>query len=140
VTAAAHYAAVKARLETDTALAGQVRDTVFDGAGEVVRGSYVVLFGGAPDALDDGRLTRIQDIDSTATYVYTVRSVSTTPGGVRSVVSKVLDKLVGFSPTVTGRRCDTIRLTHSRGVQIDSTVKAPLYFEDDEFTLVSRRP
>lgn len=140
MTAAAHFEAVKARLELDTALAGQVRDTIYDGAGEVVHGSYVVLFGGAPDLLDDNRATKIQDQDSTATYVYTVRSVSTTPGGVRSVVAKVVAQIVGFAPTVTGRRCDTLRLTHTTGVDKDATVKPPLYFEDDEFTLVSRRP
>ncbi len=140
MTAAAHYDAIKAQLEVDLALADNVRDTVYDGAGEVVRGSYVVLFGGAPDTLDDNRATKIQDADSTATYVYTARSVSTTPGGVRSVVAKAIAQLVAFTPTVSGRRCDPVRLTHSTEVQVDDSVKPPLYFEDDEFTLVSRRP
>ncbi len=131
------YAAVKARLVADTALT--VRDTVYDSAGELYRGTYVVLFGGGPDVLDDGRVTKPQDPDSDATYVYTARCVSATADGVRSTLKHVVTQLVGFIPTVSGRRCDAIRLTHSQNVEPDVSVKPPLFYSDAEFTLVSFR-
>jgi hypothetical protein len=131
------YAAIEARLAADTALA--VRDTVYDSAGELYRGTYVVLFGGGPDALDDNRLASAQDVGSDAVYVYTVRCVSTTPAGVRSALNHVATQLVGFIPTVTGRTCDPIRMTHSTNVEPDASVKPPLYYGDVEFSLSSQR-
>ena len=63
----AHYAAVKARLNADTNLAGKGADTIrLDGAGLPVRDTYWVLFGGAPDELDDDRLAAKQRPDSDA--------------------------------------------------------------------------
>jgi hypothetical protein len=132
------YAAVEARLEADTALV--VRDTVYDSAGELFRGTYVVLFGGAPDILDDNRLAKAQDPDSAAVYMYTVRCVSTTPAGVRSALKHVTTQLVGFIPTITNRTCDPIRMTHTTDVEPDTSVKPPLFYSDAEFTLASQRP
>lgn len=135
---AAEYAAVEAQLEADSALV--VRDTVYDPAGAIVRGSYVVLFGGSPDDLDDDRFSNVPDLNSKAEYVYTTRSVSTTPDGVRAVQTHVFTQLVGTVLTVTDRKCDPLRHTHGDDIQADASVKPPLFYADDEWTLVSRRP
>lgn len=131
------YAAVKAQLVDDDALV--VRDTVYQADATIFLGTYVVLFGGGPDDLDDQRFTKAQDVDSDATYVYTTRCVSTTAAGVRSTLKHVTTQLVGFIPTISGRTCNPIRLTHSDNVEVDPSVKPPLFYCDAEFTLVSRR-
>lgn len=132
----AEFEAVKAQLEADTRLV--VRDTVYDAQGAVVQGTYVVLFGGGPDTLNDERVTKQQEVTSDSVTVYTVRSVSTTPAGVRSALEHVLTQLVGFIPTVEGRVCDAVQLTHSVDVQPDASVKPILFFCDNEFSLSSR--
>jgi len=133
----AEYAAVSARLQADTALL--VRDTVYAASGDVFQGSYLVLFGGAPDELDDQRSSRQQDVSSRAVYVYTTRCVSQTPDGVRSVIDKAMTQLIGFTPTISGRKCWAITMTHSTDVQPDTSVKPILFYADLEFTLVSDR-
>jgi len=134
----AEYAAVKARLVADTTLV--VRDTVYNADGTIFTGTYAVLFGGAPDTLDDDRFTAAQGTDSTATYVYTVRGVAPTADGARAVLKHVTTQLVGFVATVTGRKCDPIRLTRSTDVEVDASVRPPLFYSDVELTLISRRP
>lgn len=137
----AHYLAVKNRLLADTALAAKgVNDTalVDTTTGLPVVGTYVILFGGAPDSLDDGRLSAPQFVDSDAEYVYTVRSVSTTADGVRSTQTKVGAQLIGHRLVVAGRSCRT-ELTHATDVDWDKSVNPPLFFADQEFTVYSSR-
>lgn len=134
---AGEYAAVKARLSADAALT--VRDTVYDSTGALFRGTYVVLFGGAPDIFGDDRVTKPQDVDSDATYVYTVRCVSTTPDGVRSTMKHAAAQLVGFVPTIAGRRCLPMRHTHGGDVEVDASVQPIVFYADPEYTLISLR-
>lgn len=135
-----HFAAVKARIEEDAALAGNGYDTArLDGDGKPIRGTYFVLYGGGPDELDDQRLASTQRIDSDATFVYTVRSVSTDAATVRAMQTKVLTKLIGFIPTVANRVCSAMELTDSNDVEVDDNVTPPLFFADDEYELRSSR-
>lgn len=135
-----HYAAVKAQIETDSALAGKGYDSARrDTAGALIRDTYWILFGGGPDDLDDNRFMKTQDVDSAAEYVYTARAVSVTADGCRAVTDKIIAATVGKTLTVTGRTLDPLRLTSSDPVDADESVKPPLYYADTELTLVSRR-
>jgi hypothetical protein len=135
-----HFAAVKVHLEGDVDLAGKGHDSARrDNIGALIRDTYWILFGGSPDELDDNRFTKAQDINSTAEFVYTIRSVSVTADGARAEADKIAVRLVGVKLTVAGRRLDAIRLTSGGEVRPDESVRPPLYFCDDEYTLVSRR-
>ena len=135
----AHFAAVKARLNADAALAGKGSDAIRMEAGLPVRDTYWVLFGGAPDELDDGRLSAPQRADSDAEYVYTVRFVSVTHDAVLQGAERVVAQLVGWSPTVAGRNCGAIVLDDQQPVDADTRVSPPLYFIDLDFVLKSSR-
>lgn len=136
----AEFAAFKAQVQASPLLTQKVFDVVrIDGDGKLIRDTYVVLFGGPPDDLDDGRLSLPQLPDADATYVYTARVVSTTPGGVRSTINLVLGQIVGQVLVVDGRRIDPMRLTFSTDIIADTSVLPPLFYSDLEFTVVSRR-
>lgn len=136
-----HYAAVKNRLLADTALAAKgVHDTALvDTAGEPIAGTYVVLYGGMPDSLDDGRLTGIATASSDAEYMFTCRAVSTTADGVRSVGQKIMAQLIGWRPQVTGRACTAVSLEYSSGVLADMSIKPPLFYADIDVSFKSSR-
>lgn len=133
-----HYAAVKSRLLADTALANVgVHDTALvDAGGLPVVGTYAILYGGAPDVLDDGRLTAMQSPNSDAEYVYTVRSVSTTADGVRSVQAKVGVQLIGHALAVAGRSC---RIVQTDVTDPEKDRSVALFFADQEYTVYSSR-
>ena len=132
-----HYEAFAARLNADVALAGKGHDTSFtDVDGAPVRSTYWLLFGGAPDVLDDGRMTALQLATSDAEFVYTVRSVSTTGDGARSVQAKVAAQMIGHPLVVPGRLCRT-QMTDATDIRWDQTAK--LFHGDQEFTVFSSR-
>jgi hypothetical protein len=134
------FAAFRGQLESAPALSGKVFDAVrVDAEGKLIRDTYAVLFGGPPDDLDDGRLALPQMADADATYVYTVRAVSTTAGGVRATLSLLLRQVVGSVLTVEGRRMDRTRLTDVTDVLTDDAVRPPMFYADIEFAVVSRR-
>ena len=135
-----HFAAVKARIETDTALAGKGYDSVrLDGTGGLVRETYWILYGGGMDELDDNRFTSVQRANSRADLTYTVRAVANTADLVRSVTAKASAKLVGFVPVVAGRKCDPIRMPPGGmdDVEDDNSVKPPMFYQDTEYVLRS---
>jgi hypothetical protein len=140
VNIAAHYNAVSTFLAGGVDLTDRVFDTArVDAQGQLIRDTYAVLYGGSPDELDDKRFTAPQQVSSRAEFVYPVRSVSITPDGARKLADKVSSRLVGGVVTVEGRSCDPMRLTLGGGVETDRSVTPPLYFIDDEYTLVSTR-
>ena len=134
-----HYAAMKARLEAEPTLAGKINDTALvTAAGLPFVGSYEVLYGGAPDSLDDERLAAMQSSTSDAVYVYTVRSVSPTAAGVRNQQAKVAAQLIGHRLVVAGRSC-RVEQTDATDVDWDRSTNPPLYFADQEYTVYSSR-
>lgn len=134
-----HFAAFKARLAAALPAAVSVEDTAkVDGAGGLVRAQYVILFGGGPDELDDGRLAAPQSPDSDAEYLYTVRCVGVTADGARMVAQKVI-AIVGQVITVEGRACSPLELDDSSNVEPDNAVKPPLWYLDLDFLLKSSR-
>jgi hypothetical protein len=140
---AAEFNAVKDWLASYPALSApnKVSDTVRRNAdGTYVADTYCVLFGGAPDELNDDRFTGVQAPESTAEYVHTVRCVSTTASGCRNLVSLVTKHMVGHKPVVAGRKTDPLRLTFARDVESDDSIRTVLFFSDLEFTWTSRRP
>jgi hypothetical protein len=138
-----HYAAVKARLEAATIFTGRVWDSArLDANAELVRDTYLILFGGAPDKLGDGRNTAPQQADSKATYIYTVRAVGTSPTAVRGFLNGAINQLVRFTPVVAGRKCEPMRLDpagSSGEVKPDNNVNPPMFFADLDFILTSSR-
>ena len=135
----AHFAAMKARLESDSTLTGKVFDTAnVDSTGAVVRGTYVLLFGGGPDSLNDDRLAAPQSAGSDADYSYTARCVANTPDLVRSVQSKVIALFAGHRLEVAGRAC-TPADVEGYPVEWDTALKPPLYFADIDIELHSSR-
>lgn len=135
-----HFLAVMSWLKADTVLAGRVHNTlVVDTSGLPVRDTYVVLFGGPPDELDDDRLSSPQTMRSDAEYEYTARSVSVTADGALAVAERVASRLVGFQPLVAARSCEPMRLVRSFPVEVDSSVRPPLFFCDQDFLLRSSR-
>lgn len=137
----AHFKAVKDRLLSDSALAAKgVHDTaLLDTAGDPVHGTYVILYGGTPDSLNDYRLTSPQQADSDAEYTFTIRAVSVTGDGVRAVGQKVVAQLVGYRPTIAGRTCSPMTLEYSSGVIADTSVTPPLFYADIDVLLKSSR-
>ena len=132
-----HYLAVKTRLLADPALTGKVYDTaVVDAGGLPLVGTYAILFGGAPDVLMSNRFSAPQSVDSDAEYVYTVRAVSTTADGVRSVLTKAATQLVGHQLVVAGRSCRTEQ-TDVTEIQWDKSTNPALFFSDVEYTVFS---
>jgi hypothetical protein len=134
----AHYAAVEARVKANPKLSNKLNDSILETVtGLPFKGSYIVLFGGEADSLESNRFTAPQLADSDAEYVYTVRSVSTTPDGVRSLQAEVSAQLTGHKLLVAGRNCSRLRLTDSTYPIQDA--KFPLFWADQEFTVISRR-
>ena len=136
----AHYKAVKARLEASPVLAGNVYNTLAKSAdGSLITTSYVILYGGAPDVLNDDRVSAPQSKDSDAEYVYTVRSVGVNADAALATADVASTQLIGFVPTLAGRRCQRIRLDDGGSVEMDSSLTPPLFFIDQDFLLISRR-
>jgi hypothetical protein len=135
-----HFDAFKALVTARAALA----DKAFDSArltetGGLVRGTYVIIFGGGPDRLDDERLTSPQLPDSEADFIYPVRSVSTTPAGARATADHVMQAVLGKTPAVAGRSCSRVRMEPSGGVETDDNAVPPLFYCDDEYSFTSSR-
>lgn len=135
-----HYAAVKARLEANANLTGKVYNTLAKKAdGTLITTSYVILYGGTPDVLDDGRLSSVQLATSDAEYLYTVRSVGVNADAALATASVAASQLVGFVPVITGRSCNPILLDDGGSVQMDSSLSTPLFFVDTDYLLKSNR-
>lgn len=136
----AHYAAVKARLEANANLTGKVYNTLAKKAdGTLITTSYVILYGGTPDSLDDGRVTAPQSKDSDAEYLYTVRSVGVNADAALATASVVAAQLIGFIPAVAGRSCGAMWLDDGGPVQMDSSIATPLFYVDTDYGLRSNR-
>ncbi|MET0888386.1 MAG: hypothetical protein ABWX92_18270 [Mycetocola sp.] len=132
----AHFAAVKARAESDTTLTGKVFDTIKPTDGTAPeRTTYVLLFGGGPD-LNDGRLTAPNAPTADADYLYTGRCVSTSPDVVRSVQSKMIALFAGHRLIVPNRACSPAEI-EAYPVEYDATLN--LYFADVDIELHSSR-
>lgn len=106
--------------------------------GEVRRESYVVAYDMGPDGSpDDARYTAVQRHGSAVTLRYVTRAVGVTPYAARQVDEFIARKVVGAKLTVTGRRCEPIRLDDASELQSSRDVSPPLYFIESEFTLRS---
>lgn len=133
-----HYAAVKARLEASSVLAGKVYNTLAkDVNGVPIKTAYVILYGGSPDSLESGRFTAIQTKDSDAEYLYTVRSVGPTADSALATADVAATQLIGFTPMVAGRNCAPIRLDDGDSVRMDESISPPLFYIDNDYELRS---
>lgn len=137
---AEHFTAFKAAVSAAPNVSGKVFDTARrDASGALIRDTYVVIYGGAPDTRGDDRLASAQQPESDATFVYTVRSVSVTADGCRAIMGAVDSQIVGSKLSVAGRKCDATRQTLAKDVESDDSIQPPLFFGDVEYTVISRR-
>lgn len=131
------FDALRALLESESQLSGRVRDSVTNEKGELVRGTYLVLFGAGPEELDDGRLGSIPRPDSDAVYAFPAKAVSTDAEGVR-LVARLVQNFVGRKPVLVGRRCDPVTVDFEVS-RVDNTVSPPMHFMDMHIEFGSRR-
>jgi len=136
----AHYAAVKARLEADAALAGKVFDSarMAGTPPTLVRDQYVILFA-HPGDRDDDRLTAPQAADSDADYEWRIRAVGITADAVLLLLTNVTAQLSGHRLVVAGRACTPIEVESDGEVEPDLTVYPPLFYGDVYASLHSSR-
>lgn len=125
----AHVEAVLARLREDPALA----DKVFEGVVQNRPPVYCTVF--ANNGFRE--VERFTGPQSTATFTFTVHSVAADPSKAQQVAEHVFTQLLGFTPTVAGRRCRRIRHAVSRPVEADKDLSPWLWFCVDEFDLTS---
>lgn len=133
------YSAVKSRLELNPVLAGKVHPSArLEADGDLVRSNYVILYP-PPPILDDGRVTKAQDINSDATFMVDGKVVAVDALGCAFLADAVLAQMVGHKLVLSGRRCDPAKLDDMDKVRPDNSVSPPLFFCDISFEIVSRR-
>lgn len=134
-----HFNAIKARIEAESTLAGDVHDTVrIDAEGGLIRDNYVILYRSPPESIGSGRFNAVADSSSELTFIFDVRAVGTSAAMCGAVLDKVMAQLVGFRLVVAGRSCTPIRLESSGRVTADQSVKPFLFYADAGFEFVSR--
>jgi hypothetical protein len=134
----AHFDALFAQIDADTALHGRGHETAkVDAQGALVRDNYWILYGGSPAELGGDRLVRAQVVEDNAVFDFTVRSVGVSVDAVFAESEKVQAQLVGFVPTVPGRNCRPVKFTGADRIKTDTSVKPALFYVDDEFELRS---
>lgn len=138
----AEFSAFVARLRAHTMLANKT-DTVvrLTTGGEPVRANYIVASPGIPDSLGDDRYTAPQRPDSNRFLSFDVRVVAVDADGVLQLVDAVIEQTVNQVLTVTGRRCDPMRLAtdavEEGTVKYDRTAR--LFYVDLSIEFWSRR-
>lgn len=129
-----HAAATLARLREDDVLANATHEGLVetDENGERPQ-RYLSVFS------DNGEYEaeRVTGPAATVTFTYTLHSVGSDPQQARAVAERAFAQLLGFRPTIPGRRCGRYRHTYSQQIQIDDSVKPPLWFGVDEFELTT---
>ena len=136
---AAHYTAVKSRLNSGS-LSGAVEEVVRKTpGGEPVRANYVVLGMDMP-ALNDARYLIQQDVSAKARYRFDVRSVAVDRAGVLLIAQAVRERLIGHVLTVSNRACDPLRLVEPvEEGRVHYDKAADLFYVDETFETYSRR-
>lgn len=141
MTLALHYEAFKARLNVDN-FEGKIFDAIRLNGDKPVRDNYAVLTPGNTKR-DDNRLTKLDSVESDALYRYDVRYVGTSVAAVLKWQQEAQELLIpegGFTLTVTGRRCEPIKLVdpvEEGEYQHDRATN--LFFVDETYQFWSRR-
>lgn len=133
-----HYDAVFNQIDAEESLHDKGHQAVrLDGEGRLIRDIYWILFGGGPAEIGGDRLVLSQVVDDNAVFDFTVRSVGTSVDSAMAESKKVQDQLIGWTPTIAGRRCRPVKFSGADKVRPDNSVKPPLFYVDDEFELRS---
>jgi len=124
-----HAAAVRARLEQDAVLA----TCTFQGVVTERPQRYCTFF------INSGfrEQHRQTGPDARADFNIVVHSVGSDPTQAQAVAERVYGQLLGFIPTVAGRRCTRVRAVSSQPSQRDDTVQPSVFYSVDEFTFLS---
>ncbi|HEU5223436.1 MAG TPA: hypothetical protein VFU07_07120 [Candidatus Lumbricidophila sp.] len=137
---AAHVEAFMAWLQAGIAPDVHDSDAPLTADGQVVHGSYVIVFDTGPDSLDEGRVTASQQVSSPGNYRFVTRSVGVDPFAARRVRDAVAARLTGVRLEVAGRVCQPIYLDPSNApVKRDTSLLPPLYFIEDDWIVPSDR-
>lgn len=133
-----HYGAVQARLELR--LPGKVSDSArLNTDGTYRRENYVILLGGAPAETGGDRQAHSQILNDNAVFDYKMRVVGTSPGVVRDMLDAVNAQMFEWTPLIPGRVCSRMHYPPRQRpeVQVETSVKPPLFFADVEWVLRS---
>ncbi|MBL5975370.1 MAG: hypothetical protein D3X82_16880 [Candidatus Leucobacter sulfamidivorax] len=130
------HTALTARFAGSTILDGKLRDTAVDRDGGVVRGNYLLLFTSAnPDELLTERETREQTAGDDGRWFFTLRAVAVDPGGCTLLLGEAFAELVGWAPTVAGFTASRIRHEGAEQIRPDNTLRPPLFFGEDDYSV-----
>lgn len=136
----AEFTAFRTLLDGGAVLSGKVETAIRREDGDPVRDNYAVLYPSIPGRLKDHRYAAPPDPNADRTLTYDVRAVATSADGAFLLADAAVQRVVGQTLTVAGRRCDPIELVEAveeGRIQYDRT--SDLYFIDMSFRFMSRR-
>lgn len=131
-----HAAAVLARLEAHTVLAGKVVDGGVDDTVDVKPPPYIVVF------IDSGqRSTERMSNPSPerADFRVTVKSVGEDPNQARAFTDAVMTQLLGWRPTVAGYKVEPVQHGLSFAPERDTDFRPTVFEGSDDFTFTTRK-
>lgn len=126
-----HKDAVIAQLKLDTVLADCGFEGVVTPEGDDYPERYWTIFTDSGVRSSD----RFGGLPNQATYHYTVHSVGTTPEQAQRIADRVITQLAGVQLAVPGWAPFLLVHASSYPTQMDDTVRPPLHFSVDRFTL-----
>lgn len=131
-----HVDALLARLREDSALATIVVDGAVDPTAGVKLPPYVVVY------VDSGLRSverESSEQPTKADFRITTHSVGSDANQARFFAGKVLDKFLGWKPTVTGWDPRVVQHSRSFPVQSDTSIVPASQYLTDGFTMTSRK-
>lgn len=132
----AHVDAVLARLGAHAVLAGRVVDGGVDDAADVKPPPYIVVY------VDSGQRSteRLSNVmPERADFAVTVKSVGEDRNQAHAFAEAVMEQLLGWAPTVTGRRITALRHGLSLAPERDTDFSPVVYEGSDDFMFTSRK-
>lgn len=100
---------------------------------------YVVVSGGNLARMDDERLAKGQDPESDHVVEFSVMAIASTANGARIIGDLARGLLVGWTPTVSGRRMSSVRFEGGDEPRRDMTVLPQVWYSDADYSVTSRR-
>ena len=134
------FAAFKALMAEEPILADKIVSTVRKDGDTTVRGNYVVAKSGAPDRINDARMSMVNVFDADRRYTWIVRVVATSDAGVDMLGTALLRQVIGKTLEVMDRTCTAIELVPDIDRPDGYDRSADLIYRDFTFRFWSNRP
>lgn len=109
-------------------------DKVFEGRVPARTEAYAALYTNTGRYPQD-RFTGPQG--ATVTYTYWLHSIGSTPDQAQAIAERVLRQLLNWRPTIAGYGCSRMIHRASQPIQLDDTIRPPLFYCVDQFDLTS---